>query len=112
MRVLAPMLVRPATATWLTSSTSSASATSLPTRQKGPIRTPSPRRAPTSTMAVGCTSDFGIIRIQDHGADLGLGHGLAVDLGLAVEAPRTAAAAHLLHMIVQQVAGQHGLAEL
>src|SRR4026208_1213818 len=112
MLVLAPIVVRPVTTTWLLSSTSSPSATWLPTTQNGPMRTPSPSRAPDSTMAVAWTSHFGIIRIQDHGADLGLGHHLTVHLGLAIEPPGAAAAAHLAHMIVQLVARQHRLAEL
>src|SRR4026207_168982 len=112
MLVLAPTVVRPVTTTWLLSSTPSASATWLPTRQNGPMRTPSPSRAPDSTMAVAWTSHFGIIRIQDHGADLGLGHHLPVHLGLAIEPPGAAAAAHLAHMIVQLIARQHRLAEL
>src|SRR5581483_2228020 len=112
MRVLGPMLVRPDTTAWLTSSTSSASATSPPTKQNGPTRTPSPSLAPASTIAVACTSHFGIIRIQDHGADLSLGHHLTVHLRLTVESPGPAAAPHLAHMVVQLVAGQHRLAEL
>src|SRR5262245_60038683 len=112
MRVLAPMLVRPVTTTWLASSTPSPSDTWLPTRQNAPMRTPSPSRAPGSTMAVAWTSHLGIIRIQDHGAHLGLRHHLPVDLGLAVEAPGATAAAHLAHMIMQQVARHHRFAEL
>src|SRR5581483_1287027 len=111
-RVRAPMVVRPTTTAWLSSTTPSLSTTSAPTWQKGPIRTSSPSRAPASTIAVAWTSHLGIIRIQDHGADLGLGHHLTVHFRLAVEAPRTSAAAQLLHMIVQLVARQHRLAEL
>ena len=70
-----------------------------------------PRRSPSAWHL----SHFGIacadLRI-DQRADLGLGHDLAVHLGLAVEAPGAAAAADLAHMVVQLVAGQHRLAEL
>src|SRR5215472_1824291 len=76
------------------------------------MRTPSPRRAPISTMAVGWTSHFGIIRIQDHGADFRLGHNLTIDLRLTVEPPGAPAAAHFPHMIVQLIARQYRPAEL
>src|SRR5689334_20093860 len=76
------------------------------------MRTPSPRRAPFSTIAVAWTSHFGIIRIQDHGADFRLGHNLTIYLPFAVEPPGATAAADLPHMIVQQVSRQHRLAEL
>src|SRR5262245_47519055 len=112
MRVRAPIVVRPATTTWLLSSTPFASVTVLPIWQYGPIRTSSPRAAPSSMTAVGCTLGCDIFLIQDHGADFGLGHDLPVDLGLAVEAPRASAAANLPHMVVQLIAREHGLAEL
>src|SRR5262249_55893981 len=76
------------------------------------MRTPSPRRAPFSTIAAGWTSHFGIIRIQDHGADFRLGHNLTIDLRFAVKAPSAPAAAHLSHMIVQLITRQYGSAEL
>src|SRR5215831_937395 len=76
------------------------------------MRTPSPRRAPFSTIAVAWTSHFGIIRIQDHGADFRLSHNLTIDLRFAVKPPSTPAAAHLPHMVVQLIAWQYRLAEL
>src|SRR6516165_8545537 len=100
------------------SSTRSPRVTSAPTWQKGPMRTSSPSRAPASTAAVACTLPRAILSfflifvgVDDHGTDLGLRHQLSIDLGLAVEAPRLAAAAYLAHVIVQLVAGQHRLAE-
>src|SRR6185295_16604672 len=101
MRVRAPTVVRPATATWLTSSTPSPSFTPLPTWQNGPTLTPSPRKAPSSMTDVGCTLGCDIILIQDHGAYFGLRHDLSVHLGLAVEAPCASAAANLPYMVVQ-----------
>src|SRR5262245_40288991 len=111
-RVPAPMLVRPATTTWLISLTPRASLTSGPTVQKGPISTSSASSAPVSTIAVGCTLELGIIRIQNHGADLGLGDDLPVHFGFAIKPPGATAAANLAHMVVKMVPGQHGLAKL
>ena len=83
------------------------------TWQKGPMRTPSASARPVLHDGGGVDLRFsGIVPIQDHGAHLGLRHHLAVDLGLAVEAPGAAAAADLLHVVVQLVSRQHGLAEL
>src|SRR3954467_9295915 len=76
------------------------------------MRTPSPSRAPASTIAVAWTSHFGIIRIQDHGADFRLGHDLTIHLRFAVEPPGASAAADLLYMVVQLVSRQNRLAEL
>src|SRR5262245_17316139 len=106
------MLVRPVTTTWLISLTPRASFTSGPTTQKGPISTSSASSAPGSTIAVGCTLELGIIRIQNHGADLGFGDHLPVHFGFAIKPPGAAAAANLAHMVVKMVAGQHGLAKL
>ena len=67
-------------------------------RSRGRCFTSEPSRAPPRRWPSGgpLTMLRAIIGIQDHGADLGLGHDLAVDLGLAVEAPGAAAAADLL----------------
>ena len=52
-----------------------------------------------AAMAAGWTLPLGIFGIQDHGADLGLGHDLVVDLGLAVEPPGAPATADLSHVV-------------
>src|SRR5690606_5348713 len=120
IRVLGPMVVRPATTTWLISSHSSPSVTSGPTTQYGPIFTPAPSLAPDSTMAVGwiwasanhVLDGLCLGSIVDHGADLGLRRDVAIDPGLAVEPPRAAAAADLAHVEEYLVPRQHWLAEL
>src|SRR5258705_5075819 len=117
--VRGPMDVRPATATWLTSSHPSASATSLPTVQNGPIRTFGPTLAPVSTIELGWIAASAILvrygcslgRVDDHGADLGFGRNQPVDLGFAVEPPGAATTAHLAHVIADLVAGNDGPAE-
>src|SRR4051794_20773402 len=119
MRVRAPIVVLPASATWLMSSQPAPSSTSRPMEQNGPILASSPTFAPGSTMAEGWTLYSGILGgqclgfrgVDDHGADLGLGDDLAVDLGLAVKPPRAAAAADFLHVIQELVPGDDRLAE-
>src|SRR5262245_53986569 len=98
------MLVRPATTTWLINFTPAASLTLAPTTQKGPTSTSSASSAPASTIAVGCTLELGIIRIQNHGADLGLGDHLPIHLGFTIKAPSAATAANLAHMVVKMIA--------
>ena len=85
-----------------------------PTMQNGPMRTPVAEPG-TGLDDGGSDGRFSILASSgssDHGADLGLGHDLTVDLRFAVEPPGAAAAADFLHMIVQLVARQHRLAEL
>src|SRR5262249_23762816 len=120
MRVPEPISVVPATTTWLISSVRSPNLTSGPTRQKGPIFTPGASSAPFSTMAVGWTSTSAILArksasvgaVGEHGADLRFRDDLAVHFRFALETPDAAAIPNLSDVVVQLIAGEHGLAKL
>ena len=49
--------------------------------------------------------------VADHGADFGFGHDLAAHLGHAAVPPHVSPLRELRHVILDGVAGQHGLAE-
>ena len=78
--------------------------------QNGPTSTSSASLAPSATR------DEGSIRGNvsphcDHGAELGLGHDLAADLGFAAEPPHVLAPLDPGHVVLEHVARHDGLAE-
>ncbi len=121
MRVRAPTVVRPVTTTWLARLTPSpsdhvrahdaerADDDTVSRASRRPRRSRSDEFSSQPFLLAECTCFGGV---GQHGADLGFGDGVAVDLRLAEEPPDAAAVADLAHMIVQLVAGKYGLAEL
>src|SRR6478609_9371848 len=108
----APNCVRPVMTTCECTTTLSPSSTSGPITQNGPISTFGPSIALGSTAAVAWMfAMLAWLGLYDHGADLGFGDEVAVDLRLRAKAPDAAAIAHLLNVIADGVARHHGAPE-
>src|SRR5437868_9911829 len=100
----------PETLTFDKSFTPARRSTFGPTTQNGPISTSSASLAPSATRAIG--SILATSGVRDHRAEVGFGHQLTADLGLAAVPPHVLAPCRAVHVILEHVAWHHRLAEL